>query len=858
MEMAPETRAIPCLNGSANGQVPAPTPPAAGRTAADNCRAVALVCAGLAAAISLLALLGWLLELRLLASFHPHYNPMAPSTGSTFLLIALALMLYVRSPSSSVTRLCLWAVAVLVCLWDSLKLLEVFQISYFQVEKALGADRAGTLGSSTIRQGYMSGLTATSFLLCGLTLPLLLRQRSRHTLRVLSGLTLVLAIINLWVLLGYLQLGQARFYKILDWTPVAIPTLMAFLCTGLGLTAAVGPEHPFVRPFIGSSTRALLLRAFLPVTIAAMLVTGILHGTLFNHDFEQVNAQVESHLVLLSSTVWTLLSLALISVVIHQIARVLAAKMDRLEAARQHALDELGRAKEAAEEANRAKSQFLASMSHELRTPLNAIIGYSEMLMEDAEDTGQQDSVADLQKIHSSGKHLLALINDILDISKIEAGKVELYLETFDLTGMIKDVATTIQPLVAKNDNRLCIELGENLGSVHADLTRVRQCLFNLLSNACKFTEKGTVTLQVERRLGQGREWVHFRVSDSGIGMTPEQLEKLFQAFTQADSSTTRKYGGTGLGLAITRKLCNMMEGDVAVDSELGKGSTFTIVVPAQVRPQAERTTLLAPEAASSSPAKAQAGQKTVLVVDDDPAMLDMLTRFLTKEGFHVRTAANGEQGIRLAREARPHAIILDVMMPGMDGWAVLSALKAEAKLADIPVIMLTMVDEKALGYALGAAEYLTKPADRNRLLEILKRRCGDRARGAALVAEDDPPTREMIRRTLEKGGWSVTEAANGREALACVAKEQPSLILLDLMMPEMDGFEFLAELRQHAEWRAIPVVVITAKELTAEDRLFLNGSMLLSGCVKRVLQKGSFGRDELLQEVRDLVATAR
>jgi PAS domain S-box-containing protein len=518
---------------------------------------------------------------------------------------------------------------------------------------------------------------------------------------------------------------------------------------------------------------------------------------------------------------------------------------------------ELEVARDQAMEANRAKSTFLAQMSHELRTPLNAIIGYSELLQEEAEDLGQEDFLPDLHKIHAAGKHLLSLINDILDLSKIEAGKMELFLETFQVAPMVQDVATTVRPLVDKNGNTLTVTGTEGGGSMFADLTRVRQCLFNLLSNAAKFTDKGRITLSVSRETAGDGDWVTFRVSDTGIGMTPEQLEKLFQAFTQADASTTRKYGGTGLGLAISRRLCRMMGGDIAVESTAGQGTTFTIRIPAEVRKApAEPPTAAAP--APAAPAVAAAGPEgkpAVLVLDDDAGVRDLLSRFLTKEGFQVYTADRGEEGLKLAREVHPRAITLDVMMPGMDGWAVLNALKADPELADIPVIMLTIVDNKNLGYALGASDYLTKPMDRERLLEVLKKRCGQQATGLALVVEDDPSTRELLRRTLEKGGWSVAEAGNGRQALDCVAQSKPGLILLDLMMPGMDGFEFLTELRQHPEWLNIPVVVVTAKDLSEEDRLFLNGSLLLGGCVKRILQKGKFNRDELLQEVRDLVA---
>jgi signal transduction histidine kinase/CheY-like chemotaxis protein len=501
----------------------------------------------------------------------------------------------------------------------------------------------------------------------------------------------------------------------------------------------------------------------------------------------------------------------------------------------------LKREKDLAEEANLAKSAFLANMSHELRTPLNAIIGYSEMVLEEASDSGgTQAMVPDVEKIRSAGRHLLELINAVLDLSKIEAGKMELYLETFSVSNLVDEVIAVIQPLAAQNQNVLQSFVEEGVSYMRADQTKVRQSLLNLAGNACKFTSQGRVDLKVSKS-ADGR--ISFSIGDTGVGMSPEQAARLFEPFTQADSSTSRKFGGTGLGLTISRRFARMMGGDISVSTELGKGSTFVLTLPSNVSVGQDAPTEL--RAASSD----SISVPTVLVIDDEPAIHELLTRALAKHGLKVEGAFGGEEGLRLARKLRPNAITLDVMMPGMDGWTVLAALKSDAELADIPVVMLTIVDNKNLGYALGASEYITKPIDRERLVSILLR-YRVAAGSVALVVEDDDASREMLRRLLETQGWRVAEAPDGRAGLDRLRAVKPGVVLLDLMMPEMDGFQFLDEMRANPEWNGVPVIVITAKDLTDEDRHRLNGH------VSRVLQKGQYRSDELLTEVSRVVAT--
>jgi signal transduction histidine kinase/DNA-binding response OmpR family regulator/CHASE3 domain sensor protein len=498
--------------------------------------------------------------------------------------------------------------------------------------------------------------------------------------------------------------------------------------------------------------------------------------------------------------------------------------------------------------ASRHKSEFLANMSHELRTPLNAIIGIAEMLREDAEDDGQDALVEPLGRIHRAGGHLLHLINEILDLSKIEAGKLELHLEEVELAAAIREFAATAEPLAARNGNRLIVEYPQDIGSIRSDTTRLRQIVLNLLSNACKFTEQGQVRLS----LRADPDWLTISVADTGIGMTAEQIGRLFREFSQADSSTTRRYGGTGLGLAISRKLARLMGGDITIESAPGVGTTFTVRLPVQPARPAEAAQASGPDEPVPLPAPSprldRGDAATVLVIDDEQTVRDLMRRFLAREGFDVVTAADGEEGLELARQLRPALITLDVLMPGMDGWSVLQALKAEPALAPIPVVMLTIMDEQRRGYALGAADYLCKPIERDRLRSLLARFRHDGARRQVLIVDDDPEARRWLARALTAEGWQASEAGDGRAALASVRGRRPDLILLDLLMPEMDGFEFLARLQAAANGPRVPVVVVTAADLTEDDHRRLNGA------VEKVLLKEACSRDELLRVLRELV----
>jgi signal transduction histidine kinase/DNA-binding response OmpR family regulator len=486
--------------------------------------------------------------------------------------------------------------------------------------------------------------------------------------------------------------------------------------------------------------------------------------------------------------------------------------------------------------ASQHKSQFVASMSHELRTPLNAIIGLTEMMVTNAARFGTEKASEPLKRVHRAGQHLLGLINQVLDLSKIEAGKLELNPESVNLAPLIDEVIGTARQLAQQNKNNLVVEAQEKLGMLTVDPMRLRQILLNLLSNACKFTTQGEVKLRV-RKVADGRNWVEFAVADTGIGMTAEQQAKLFEEFTQADSSTARRYGGTGLGLAITRKLARMMGGDVTVQSEPGKGSIFSVRLPAGADTAARSAT---------NGSRAPSGE-CVLVVDDDATARELIAEHLKAEGFSVVTAAGGLEGLKLAKELRPIAITLDVMMPDLDGWSVLAALRQDPELAEIPVIMITILDEHRRGVALGAAGYLTKPIDRERLSRMVSRFRAPARQARVLLVEDDGTQRERLHGWLAGEQWVVQEAANGRDALALLKDSKPDVILLDLMMPEMDGFAVVAALQKEPRWRDIPVIVITARDLDAQDRERLNSG------VQSVLVKETFRPADLVERIRRL-----
>ncbi|MBK8182404.1 MAG: response regulator [Candidatus Competibacteraceae bacterium] len=516
---------------------------------------------------------------------------------------------------------------------------------------------------------------------------------------------------------------------------------------------------------------------------------------------------------------------------------------------------ELELARDAAESANRAKSTFIANMSHELRTPLTAVLGYCELIEEDLSDLGQESILTDVNKINSNARHLLGLINDVLDLSKIEAQKMDVHAVEFTVGAMLEELEAATGSLIAKNNNTLSLTADALDTVLVTDDLKVKQILLNLIGNAAKFTTDGQIAVHATQVEKNNVAHTQFTVKDTGIGMSKEQVANLFQRFTQADETTTRKYGGTGLGLALTRALSKMLGGGIDVESVEGEGTTFTLVIPTRYEARvvhAETGAEVTPAEKGTSSDASKRNIPSVLVVDDDPSARELLTRHLEREGFTVTTASSGAEALEQIKTVKPLAVLLDVMMPGLDGWHVLKAIRANPDTKDIPVIMQTVLDDRNFAYALGATSYLKKPARRDELAKALQLLATPTAGHEVLIVDDDQAANERLIEMLTRDGWNCRMALNGVEALKALTDHQPDLVLIDLIMPEMDGYAFIREVRKNAKFDDLPMVIMTAEDVRS-------GKVReLASETAGIVQKGSLPLADLVADLRRFADQAK
>ena len=530
---------------------------------------------------------------------------------------------------------------------------------------------------------------------------------------------------------------------------------------------------------------------------------------------------------------------------VHQHIHELEDKTEALQhevAEREKVERELRKTETQARTAAEAKSNFLANMSHELRTPLNAIIGFCEILIEDATELKQKGVVSDLGKIHKSGIDLLALINDILDLSKIEVRKVDLNISTFNLKDLIESVKTTLEPYAKINNNKININLPDKQIVLRSDELKIRQILFNLLTNACKNSESNQINLLVTQETSKNVNFLVFKVEDFGVGISKDKMKEIFEPFHHSDIVDNSKIKGTGLGLTISKRYSELLGGYIDVESKEGIGSTFTAYIMQDYHHDRDKTISRVDGQKTEDVLFPEKGK--ILVIDDDINFLDLVDRRLTKEGFLVFTSHSGLNGLDKAKKLLPDIIILDIIMPDIDGWSVYQKIKKIPLLSQIPIIIVTIGDYEKMAKDFGVVDFLSKPIVWDNLHQILEKYKVVSKSKHILVVDDDSSTRTILRKMLIKDGWRVDEAENGKVAIERMGMQIPELILLDLLMPVMDGFKFLKEIKKVDAWLKIPIIVITSKDLTVDDYSFLTDN------VDKVIQKGKYNRQEIIDQI--------
>jgi signal transduction histidine kinase/DNA-binding response OmpR family regulator len=506
--------------------------------------------------------------------------------------------------------------------------------------------------------------------------------------------------------------------------------------------------------------------------------------------------------------------------------------------------EELADANRRIQEADRLKSQFLANMSHELRTPMNSIIGFSEILVERLQGKVEEKHLSFMRHILVSGQHLLSIINDILDLSKIEAGKMEIYPEYFAISPIVESVCHVMRGM-SKQNPLFAVDIPADLPQIETDMAKFKQILFNLLSNAAKFSPPQTPITVSARYIGQHEHdgTITISVADRGIGIDPKHHDMIFQEFRQVDGTARREFGGTGLGLALVKKFVELQGGRVSVESAPGRGSTFSFTLPVRSR---AAVVSRGPELEDLPPERA--GER-VLVVEDDPNAYDLIASALGSAGYLSIRARHGDEALRIARESHPIAVTLDLVLPGLDGWEVLKSLKSHSDTCDIPVVIISIVDNRDLGVALGADDYFVKPVDRDRLLSRIHEITAqaENGRPRLLLIDDDAAVHTLLDEALTSLGFAIESAFSGEEGIRAARENAPDLIILDLMMPGMSGFEVAGSLKDHPRTATIPILVLTSKEISADDRRDLQSK------VTTFVQKGTSARDQLVREIRRL-----